>query len=173
MSNFMVTFKGNWGEKLHVPEAMIKNLIWWKKWLSDPFFYCQLQPLPHVVDAGVYVDASTNWGIGIVIGQEWAAFQLIPDWKSQLPGQDICWLKTIAVEFTLLFLIAKGYSNTQLLVRSDNQGTIGAFIKACSTNKWINLSIYRMTESLNSLGIFPKLIYVNTLRMRCSFNMVF
>ncbi|ESK89149.1 tyrosine recombinase [Moniliophthora roreri MCA 2997] len=150
MSNFMVTFKGNQGKKLHVPEAMIKDLIWWKKQLSNSFYYCQLQPLPHVVDLGVYVDASTDWGISIVIGQEWAAFQLIPDWKSQLPDWDICWLETIVVEFTLLFLIAKGYSNTRLLVRSDNQGTIGTFIKAHSTNKWINLFICRMTESLNS-----------------------
>uniref|UniRef100_A0A0W0GFF6 Uncharacterized protein n=1 Tax=Moniliophthora roreri TaxID=221103 RepID=A0A0W0GFF6_MONRR len=162
MSNFMVTFKGNQGKKLHVPEAMIKDLIWWKKQLSNSFYYCQLQPLPHVVDLGVYVDASTDWGISIVIGQEWAAFQLIPDWKSQLPDWDICWLETIVVEFTLLFLIAKGYSNTRLLVRSDNQGTIGTFIKAHSTNKWINLFICRMTESLNSSGIFPELIYVNT-----------
>ncbi|ESK82523.1 reverse transcriptase ribonuclease h [Moniliophthora roreri MCA 2997] len=162
MSNFMMTFEGNQGKSLHSPKGMIKDLIWWQEQLSNPHFYCQLQLLPSLKDIGIYIDASTDWGIGVIIDSEWAAFCLVSNWKSLLPGQGICWLETIAVELMLLFLMQKGYQNVRLLVCSDNQGTIGAFAKAHSAHVGINLSICCMFETLNTSSIIPELIYVNT-----------
>jgi hypothetical protein len=51
------------------------------------------------------VDASTSWGLGIVIGRRWYSFKLIANWKQ--PGRDICWLEAIAIELLYHFLIRK------------------------------------------------------------------
>jgi hypothetical protein len=90
---------------------------------------------------GLFVDASTSWGIGIVIAGNWAAFKLRDNWKVE--GRDICWLKTVAVEILIYILEAMGISNTTLLIHSDNQGTIGSLGKGRSRNFHVNLSIRR------------------------------
>ncbi|EEB86644.1 hypothetical protein MPER_16327, partial [Moniliophthora perniciosa FA553] len=110
----------------------------------------------------IYVDASTDWGIGILINKRWAAFRLAPDWKLHLPGRDICWLETVAVELLLYYLAELSYRNVRLLVHSDNQGTIGAFAKSRSPNVWINLALRRMYGVTNSCHINLQLEYVNT-----------
>jgi hypothetical protein len=44
---------------------MLDTLIWWKRLL-----------LGKLRDFGIYVDASTSWGVGIVISERWYAIQL-------------------------------------------------------------------------------------------------
>lgn len=109
---------------------------------------------------GLFVDASTDWGIGIVFNSSWAAFCLCPNWK--IPGCDICWLETVAIELLIYFLELMNFHNIYLLIHSDNQGTIGAFDKARSPNYWINMSIHRMCSVIGPLFIQPKLEYIPT-----------
>lgn len=52
----------------------------------------------------------------------WASFQLSPTWK--VPGRDICWLETLAIELLTYFLEQMGLQHYRLLIHSDNQGTI-------------------------------------------------
>jgi hypothetical protein len=78
-------------------------------------------------DLGIFVDASTSWGISIIISGHWAACRLTNNWK--IEGRDICWLETLAIEFLTYFLEAMGWQNTHLLVHSDNQGAIGTLDK--------------------------------------------
>jgi hypothetical protein len=43
--------------------------------LADPFIN------PHsLLDLKVFVDASSSWGISIVIGDKWAGWHLTDDW---------------------------------------------------------------------------------------------
>jgi hypothetical protein len=109
---------------------------------------------------GLFVDASTSWGIGIIVQGEWAAFRLGDGWK--IPGQDICWLKTVAVEILIYILEAKGIENTTLLIYSDNQGTIGSLEKGHSQNFHINLSIRCTYVVLASHFITPHLVYISS-----------
>ena len=88
-------------------------------------FYHQLKPRGVPIDLGIFVDASTSWGIGIVIEGKWLAFRLLPLWK--IRGRDICWLETIAVKLMIYILEAKGIHEATILIRSNNQGTIGLF----------------------------------------------
>ena len=106
----------------------------------------------------LFVDASTSWGIGIVIDGKWTAFKLHHDWKVE--GRDICWLETVAVEILIYILEAMGISNTTLLIHSDNQGTIGSLAKGRSRNFHINLSIRRAYIVLVSHSIIPELVYI-------------
>jgi len=139
---------------------MLTDLHWWLERLSLPNTTRMLKPKGPLRDLGLYVDASTSWGIGIVLGDEWAAFQLSPSWKVE--GRDICWLETVAIELLFYFLENKGYHNTHLLIHSDNQGTIGALDKGRSRNIHINLSVRRTHLILTDLFITPRLIYIES-----------
>ena len=118
---------------------MITDLRWWLTELEKPYVYQELKPREAIQDLGIYVDASTSWGIGIIVQGRWASFKLRPDWKKE--GRDICWLETLALEILFYFLKAMGLKNVHLLIYSDNQGAIGALDKGRSPNYHINLSI--------------------------------
>jgi hypothetical protein len=108
----------------------------------------------------MYVDASASWGIGIVIGDKWASFQLSQIWKAY--GRDICWLETIAIKLLVYFLETLGFRDIHLLIHSDNQGTIGAFEKGRSANIHINLSICRTHLVLMDFLITPNIVYIKS-----------
>jgi hypothetical protein len=110
------------------------------------------------LDLGIFVDASTSWGIGIIIHGKWLAFQLLPSWK--VPGRDICWLETLAVEFATYLLELMGIRKSTVLIHSDNQGTIGSVDKGRSPNTYINLSIRRTYAVLCSNFITLSFSYI-------------
>jgi hypothetical protein len=139
---------------------MLTDLRWWLERLALPCTARPLKPTGPLQDLGLYVDASTSWGIGIIIGDEWAAFQLSPSWK--IEGRDICWLETVAIELLICFLEGKGLRDAHLLIHSDNQGTIGALDKGRSRNIHINLSIRRTHITLTDLSITPRLVYIES-----------
>ena len=122
-------------------------------------FYHVLRTCGPIQDMGLFVDASTSWGIGIV-GAEWAAFKLADEWK--IPGRDICWLETVAIEIMVYILEAKDIQDMTLLIHSDNQGTISSLDKGRSRNFHINLSICCTYVVLASLFITPHLVYVTS-----------
>jgi hypothetical protein len=158
LSNFIASFMGNEFTRRYAPKSMITDLKWWLQALDISGFYRKLSPRASCRDMGLFVDASTSWGIGIVIAGRWAAFKLHENWK--IEGRDICWLETVAVEILVYILDAMGISNTTLLIHSDNQGTIGSLGKGRSRNFHINLSIRRTYVILASQFITPELIYI-------------
>ena len=139
---------------------MVSDLHWWLDTLSSPSIVCQLQPCGPLQDLGLYVDALTSWGIGIVIGDKWASFQLSPSWK--IYGQDICWLEMIAIELLAYFLEEKGLWDAYLLIHSDNPGTIGTLGKGRSPNTHINLSVHCIHLVLVDLFITPNFTYIES-----------
>ena len=160
LSNFAASFKGNELIRRYPSRSMMTDLRWWLEELAKPDFFRELRPRGEMQDLGLYVDASTSWGIGIVIQGRWAAFKLHPDWK--IEGRDICWLETLALEFLIHLLDAMGICNTHLLIHSDNTGAIGALDKGRSPNYHINLSVRRMYTILVSRFITHHLKYVSS-----------
>jgi hypothetical protein len=158
LSNFMSTFHGNTFTTRHASQSVKKTLLWWEKRLSDPLAFRQLQPLGPLQDMGIYVDASTSWGIGIIIGNQWYAFKLVSDWK--LPGRDICWLEAVALELLVYFLVQLQLTNTHLLIHSDNNGAIGAHSKGRSRNEAINLCVRRTYTATTQSLIIPSFKYI-------------
>jgi hypothetical protein len=142
----------------HPPPSVITDLKWWHAMLSKPDVYRVLRPRGVTQDLGLFVDASTSWGIGIIIGDEWTAFRLTSSWK--VPGRDICWLETIAIELLVYFLASRHLHDVRLLIHSDNKGTIGALDKGRSRNHFINASVGRTYAVLLPLFITPEFKYV-------------
>ncbi|KAF5390649.1 hypothetical protein D9757_002642 [Collybiopsis confluens] len=161
ISNFAASYRGAEEDRgKWVPTSVSSTLKWWLRILEDPTRYRQLKPLGPIQDLGLYVDASTDWGIGIVAGCNWAAYRLKPEWK--IPGRGICWLETVALELLIYYLESWGYKDIHLRIYSDNKGTIGAINKARSPNFHINLSVRRTYAIFASLYIQPDVAYVKS-----------
>src|SRR6267154_162505 len=109
----------------HSPPAVKKDLQWWFDILSSQPPPRNLSPRGPTQDLDLWVDASTEWGIGSVFGDQWNAWKVREGWKGQ--GRDIGWLEAIAVELAALTLFEMGWRNASVLIWSDNQGVIGAF----------------------------------------------
>ncbi|CDO69281.1 hypothetical protein BN946_scf185042.g183 [Trametes cinnabarina] len=145
------------------PKSVISDLKWWHDLLQRDSDRRVLVPKGTPQDADVWVDASSTWGIGIVVGKEWDAWR----WKGPREawhknGRDIGWVEMIALEMAVRRLVELGWENADLLVRSDNEGVIKAFKRGRSRNWQVNLAI-RRTELLcmeKNIKILP--IYVNT-----------
>ena len=158
LSNFIASFRDNEFILRYPPHSMMSDLKWWLHILNDSNFHRELPPRSSCQDMGLFVDASTSWGIGIVVAGKWRAFRLHDDWKVE--RRDICWLETVAVEVLVYILEAMDVTNTTLLIHSDNQGTIGSLGKGRSRNFHINLSIRRIYVVLASQFIIPELAYI-------------
>lgn len=84
----------------------------------------------------IFVDASGR-GIGFIFGDKWLAWQF-PVYHPSLPlGPDgkvvMSWAELVAVELGIRTLLAAGYRNSTIIVRSDNTGVI----KALGDRKWV------------------------------------
>jgi hypothetical protein len=151
---------GDEHRRLYLSHAVTKTLSWWHTRLKDHLAFRQLHPLPYAKDIGIFVDASTSWGIGIIIDNYWWSIPLSAGWKQ--PGRDICWLEAVALELLFYFLHQLGHENVQLVIHSDSNGAIGAHSKGRSKNFEINLCVRRTYAISSSLLIFPQFSYIES-----------
>ena len=70
------------------PPMMLSDLKWWYAALSLPSFSHSLRVCP-LIDPDIWVDASTSWGVALVVGAEFQAWQLRPGWDTE--GHHIGW----------------------------------------------------------------------------------
>src|SRR6266481_2571568 len=99
---------------------------------------CSLTPLT-CVDPSIFVDALTFWGIGLLADSHWATWHLLPNWGTH--GRDIGWAEGVALELAVYWLVAAGFHDADVTIRSDNPGVVGAFWKGHLCNLERNESI--------------------------------
>lgn len=141
ISQFAASFSSNPFGTRFPPPSFTSALRSWSEVLSGPTPPRILTPKGPVIDVDLWVDASTDWGVGLILGEKFAAFKLLPGWRG--PSRDIGWLETLAVELAAILLGILGYQGQRILLRSDNQGVIGAHEKGRSRNFESNLSLRR------------------------------
>jgi hypothetical protein len=134
-----------------ITSSALTDLRWWFTLLSQNHAPRSLAPGDPTCDYNIWVDASMEWGIGLLWGTQWATWQLLDGWRG--PSRDIGWLEGVAVELAILATRAMGIRNADILIRSDNEGVIGAFSKGRCSNFMTNLSIRRSDEVYNDVGI--------------------
>ncbi|POV94475.1 hypothetical protein PSTT_16839 [Puccinia striiformis] len=109
-----------------IPNEVRVNLEWWKLSLQT-YNPTRLIPEPQPTDVGWIDDASTSYGIGVIIGKRWARFRLTRDPSLCFPGNTIAWLETLAIRLGLLMLMEIGASSGKtFIVHTDNTTTQGA-----------------------------------------------
>jgi len=100
---------------------MVDDLHWWSIVLAGSLATHSL--IPHQkLDPDMWADASTSWGIGLILGDCWAAWQLKEGWKSS--GRDIGWAESVAFKLSILWAVHAGFCDATLTVRGDNMGMI-------------------------------------------------
>jgi len=145
----------------YMRSSVISDLRWWLHILDTPQPPRSLAPPPPTRDYGIWVDASTGTGIGVLWNGLWDAWVARSGWRNHT-GHDIGWLETVAVELAIRITCLFGISNASVLIRSDNEGVIGSFRKGRCSNLASNMSIRRSDNFLRSSNISITLIYVNT-----------
>ena len=142
---------------------MLPPSISYQRWcsqLEDATVIHALQPRTSTLFLDIYVDASTSWGVGLLWGRKWVAWQAVDGWKG--PCHDIGWLEGVAVELTIYALVEHGLHDCCVRVYSDNDRVIGAFDKGRSRNFKVNLSICRVSILMASRNITLDLEYIET-----------
>jgi hypothetical protein len=127
-------------------------------WNLSDHLPCKLTPQPPTHDYGIWVDASTNQGIGLLWNSRWAFWHIDENWHG--PSRDIGWLEAIAVELAICLIYNKGITDADMLIRSDNQGVIASFQKGHCLNHLINMSIRRSEELLWKVRLSLTFTYV-------------
>jgi hypothetical protein len=159
IARFLSTFEGHAFRLRFIPRDVRRDLSWWQNVLSRPDISRSLRPRTFV-DKDIWVDASTSWGIGLVVGGRWAAWRLAEGWRGD--GRDIGWAETIAMELAALWIAAAGISDAHVRVNSDNTGVIGALTKGRSRNPHRNSSIRRTSFVLAPINITIDAQYVTS-----------
>lgn len=164
---FMQVYAGVKYRHLHVPKSMVDELLWWKQELSNNVPLRSLRKKPLDDTFQFYVDASSSFGLGIVIkvGEHewgWDAWRGTAGWLNSAEGRDIGWAETVGIELVTYAAEELGLSDCAVLVRCDNSGAVGSVRKGVSKNRAANRAIQRLWLTLqsNSLAIEP--VYVNT-----------
>jgi hypothetical protein len=161
LCTFIASFPSNSKfTKRHPPPSVKYDLKWWFNTLSRPPSARSLSPRGPLTDPDLWVDASTDWGVGIILGGKWNAWTLKQGWKGN--GRDIGWLEAVAVELAVRTLFDQGLTNAAVLVHSDNQGVIGAFKHGRSRNFHVNLCIRRVEALAMTSNVLHTLIYTES-----------
>jgi hypothetical protein len=122
-----------------LPEDVRNDLERWTHTLLT-FKTTRLMPNPAPTEIGWVGDASTSFGIGILIGRRWAQFQLAEDWLNiRRHTGGIAWLETVAIRLGLLMLETLGIKQGKtFIVWTDNTTTENAIKKRKSKDSAVN-----------------------------------
>ena len=101
-----------------------------------------------------------SWGIGLVVGNQWATWCLWEGWKHG--DRDIGWAESVALELAILWLVQCEFTDCEVTVKGDNTGVIGAFNKGWLHNASCNAAIHRMASSLVPFNMTILPLYVSS-----------
>jgi hypothetical protein len=140
-----------------------RDIAWWSSFLSSPHITMKLCTEIVADDSfAVYTDASTSWGVGIVIGDEFDMFKLHENWRNWDDSpKDIGWAEFIAVELAVFFLLSsRRLRNRHVLIHVDNQGVVGAWNSRSSRNPAQNEVLGRILRLLLRAQCFLSMVYI-------------
>jgi hypothetical protein len=141
--------------------GVLSDISWWRTKLSTVFCGSVLSKPPPSAPVEFWVDASSSWGIGIVLGDEWDTWRLQPGWNKN--GRNIGWAEMVAIELGLRFAVHRGFSNTHFTIKSDNQGVIHAIEGGKSRSPEQNSVLQRITLLLSQHKLWVSSLYVPSL----------
>lgn len=118
---------------------MKEDLNYWLETLQT-FKNLRLIPAPEPREINWVGDASTSFGIGVLIGPRWCQYKLRPGWESSQRGKrGIAWLETVAIRLGIMMLIQLNWSKGQNLnVWTDNTTCEATLKKRKSRDQSVN-----------------------------------
>jgi hypothetical protein len=136
----------------HRPEKSIaEDLIWWLDLLQSGGASRNIYPQTSLKDPSAFSDASSGVGIGIVIGERWRAWRLIPGWKTHNGKRDIGWAEAVGFELLVYTLATFTNIGSNVLVHGDNTGVVEGWWKRRHRNTAVNGVFKRISNFLHDL----------------------
>lgn len=141
---------------------LFKDIVWWHNKLSQDFVGLEIVKQPEPSSKWIiHIDASTSWGIGAIINGRWIVWKLESDWKAN--GQDIGWVEMVAVELAVRALLkSPGTKGTHFVIRSDNQGVVGALKAGKSRGSAQNPVLREIVKLIQGNGIWVTTTWIST-----------
>lgn len=147
--------------KHRVSAGASEDIAWWRRCLQDQFMGMEIIRPPSPSDTMLFVDASTGWGIGLILDGRWLAWQLRDGWNSE--GREIGWAEMVAVELAIRTLITGKYSNCHIIIRSDNKGVVGALKAGRSRGIQQNSILREIVKLIQGHKLWISTVWVLTL----------
>lgn len=134
--------KKSWSNKLarrKLDQDVKEDLEFWKLTLES-FKHLRLIASPMPLEIGWVGDASTSYGIGILVGSSWSQFHMTDAWKSaDEDHKHINFLETVAIRLGLLMALAiDDTPGRNLVVWTDNTTAQAAVTNRRSKNRAVN-----------------------------------
>lgn len=161
MRRFMVSFNGD-NFKPRIPGPGVRSeLDWWKATLQSPNTTRKVVDHGAPVDLDIWVDASTSWGIGMLINGCYRAWKYLPH-AIGVSGRDIGWAESVGIELCIRWLASRGKESEDhdFIVHGDNTGSIGQYDKGRGRNAWTNDTIKRSSPLTIGGGFDIVAVYV-------------
>jgi hypothetical protein len=145
----------------HHPNIKITpDLEWWSDLLQAGKVSCPIYPPREFSNPLMFSDASSGIGIGIVIGDRWRAWRLVPGWQTTHNGKrDIGWAKAIGFKLLVRTLTSLPDSSDSIIVHGDNTGVVEGWWRGRHRNKAINGVFCCIHEFIQSI---PRCFEVHT-----------
>ena len=143
----------------HPPRHLAEDLSWWQNILTQPHLTREIPGNRTIIDVGGFSDASSTTGIGIILGDKWRAWRLIPGWNTE--GRDIGWAEAVAMEL-LVTTVLQYHALPGFRVYGDNNGVVEGWWTGRSRNAETNRVFRRIHRLLDRCNSTLTTRYVNT-----------
>jgi hypothetical protein len=149
------------GEVKHrLPTDAANDIVWWRNRLQERSVGIKIIRPPTPMTNDLFVDASTGWGIGLVLDGRWLAWEFQDGWKSD--ERDIGWAEMVAVELAIRTLITAKFANCHIRVQSDNQGVVGALKAGRSRGTQQNLILREIVKIIQEYELWISTVWIST-----------
>ena len=117
-----------------------------------------IQPSAPFFDLHAFVDASSGFGIGLVLNNAWASYKFITSFRAR--GRDIAWAESIAVYLMLLTFTHIKLPSTRLIIYCDNKVVVEGWRNFRSRNTFVNSVFQNYAHILQFYGWQLSLQYI-------------
>lgn len=117
---------------------MTEDLEWWSLLLQSGGISKPIYPTAPLTNLLAFSDASSGIGLGIIIGEFWRAWHLVPGWQTANGKQDIRWAEAVAFELLIYSLTTITNASSNFLIHRDNTGIIKGWWKCRHYNQAVN-----------------------------------
>lgn len=136
----------------HDDKRLEADLCWWKHRLEDPARLTREIPYPlPLTDVAAFSDASSGFGIAIVIGSRWRAWRLLPGWQTRDGQREIGWAEAVGFELLARYVCASCGRARAFKLHGNNQGVIDGWKNGRSRNRQVN-DVFRRVRLRSERG---------------------
>jgi hypothetical protein len=144
------------------PKRLPDDLDWWEHQLLVHSLERELRGPARVRDVHAYSDASSGTGVGVVIGDQWRAWRLLPGWQDK--HRRIQWAEAVGFELVCRYVFSDAPRETQLRIWGDNNGVVEGWWRGRSANIPTNEIFKRLAVFLAERGCTAHTRYIESAR---------